>query len=162
MGRAIRIVLMGGVWAAVAAPVVAAEEGAKPSGGKTVLVAAEASTYKKALVAKISEVVKARDCECKTVTLKELAAADVDSVSAVVVLTSYPEWRKGKSVTRLLGKHGDAVKAKLVVVTTARRTAWKAPVAVVDAITTASKVDNVVAIAGRIAKNLDTILAKQP
>jgi len=148
------IVLAGGI-------AMAEELAAKAAGGKTALIAAEKSPFKNALVAKLQETLKAKGCTPTVIDLNKLAKTEKANCSAIVIVNSVPEWRKGKAVDALLAESSAEVRKKTVVVTTTRGTPYQPAIQKVDAITTASKKSEIDAVVARVAKRLDAVLGEK-
>ena len=77
----------------VSAGLVVAQEEAVGA-GKSVLVAAAQSKYKKTLVASLVAALEKRGFEVDAIDLKALTTAKASGNAAVVVVASVPDWRK--------------------------------------------------------------------
>lgn len=118
-----------------------------------VLIATEQSDFKKALADLLTASIAKAGLRAEVIALKDLLAVDPAPYRAVVVVTLAPEWEKTKTVPKFLDGKDDAVRAKTVVVTTAKTADWKPKQKGIDAITRPSTKDGV----GELA---ETILGK--
>jgi menaquinone-dependent protoporphyrinogen IX oxidase len=103
-----------------------------------------------------------RNCQAKLIDLKKIDDVKPGDFDAVVVVNSVPDWRKAKSVEKLLAKGGAALRKKLVVVTTAKKDSWRPKLEGIDAMTTASKLAHVDGVVADVWKRLNAILGKTP
>jgi len=128
--------------------------------GKSVLIAAEQSEYKKALLDKMTEALEKQGCAVSVIEMASLTKEKVLQHDATVVVTSVPAWRKKGALKTLMASADTALKQRLVAVTTANRAGWELKDKEVHAITAASKIDNLDGTLDRIEKGLASVLAE--
>jgi hypothetical protein len=120
----------------------------------TVVIAKSSSAHRDALAESLRAELVAAGLTCRVIPLADLATVDPATCRNIVVLTDVPEWGKGKSVEKYLADKDASVTKKMIVATMANKASWKAPLKDVDAITGASKKEELPAQATAIRERI--------
>lgn len=125
---------------------------------KKVLIAAQKSRFKEAVMLKVREVLQEDGYPVKTISLKELRAESADNYQAIVIVNTCWAWRLNGHVRRFLSEvHGNERK-KIVLLTTAASGSWHPKLTDVDAITSASMMTEAGCIADNIINRVRILL----
>jgi hypothetical protein len=124
---------------------------------RPVLIAAEKSDFKADLVRALAAALKERGVQAEVVALPALASADPAAYRAIVVVTLVPEWGKTKTLPKFLESKGEAARARLIVITTARSETWKPPQAGIDAITCASRKEGIGDLVASVLRRIEAL-----
>jgi len=128
---------------------------------KIVLIATEESQFKKAVVSKVTEALEKHSCSVKVTDLEKLSDESIQNYQAIVIINTCRVSQLNKHVRKFLKKVNEDEKKKIILLTTAKREAWKPKEAEVDAITSASKMNKVDSIAETIIKKICILLELQ-
>jgi hypothetical protein len=131
IGPTILSVLM--VLPAILPPTVCAAE------AKQVLIAAQASTVKDAVVARVAEALGRDGHQVRVIALEEVADEPLGRYQAILLVNSCYAWRPNQDVRDLLGRAGADDRRKFVVVTTAGSGKCDFDAPGVDLVSSASK-----------------------
>ena len=113
-----------------------AQEAGQPA---QVLIAAESSQFKNAVVTQITQTLQADGHPVTIIELTRLAATPLHDYQAILVVNSCRAWRPSRELRDFLRRASDADKKKLVVLTTANSEACDLKVPGIDAVSSASK-----------------------
>lgn len=107
---------------------------------KKVLIAYDYSSFKAQAANEAKEMLTAEGCFVTVTDVALLSAQSADSYGAVVLMAPLVAWRLDGNVRNFIEKTGD--KSRIILVTTAGGTDYKADIKGVDAVTEASVLDN--------------------
>jgi len=128
-----------------------------------VLIAAEQSEFKDAVVAKVTAALSAGNCTWRVAGLDALAEAHPEAHQAVVIINEVWAWRLRGAVRDFLNRIPNDQRGKIILVSTAGRESWQAEVSGIDAITTASTAPQQQEVADYIIGQVNLRLAgRQP
>ena len=155
-----------GVWLTIgfvgggAALTVAQEHrtGAVTNGG-TVLIAMEQSEFKRAVVERVRDGLVRKGVAVKVGDLRQLGGEAAGKYDAVVILNTVWAWRLKGEVRAFLKAASADLKKKVILINTANDESWKTKEAGVDAITSASRKNNVDRVAAWLQERLEAKLA---
>jgi len=156
-GRVTSLTIAGLALALVAAPsIVLAQETGQPGG---VLIAAESSQFKNAVVTKITRTLQADGHRVTIIELAQLATTPLRDYRAVVLVNTCRAWRPSREVRDFLRQTSDDDRKKLVVLTTANSEACDLKVPGVDAVSSASRRTRIDSVSQAIIDKLRARLA---
>jgi hypothetical protein len=141
---------------ALTAPLAPAQE---PTPAKQVLIAAEASGFKDAVVTLVATALRDDGHRVRIIELEKLPTEPVRDYQAIVLINTCRAWRPSREVRDFLKQVSENDKHKLVVVTTAAGTNCALNVSGVDAISAASKPINIEAVAQSVIEKVRARLA---
>ena len=126
---------------------------------KRVLIAAQQSEFKEAVVSKVVEGLEQDACYVKVIDVKKLREESTGDYEAMVIVNTCKMWRLNRHVRKFLKKVQET--GKIVLLTTAGDPEWKAKGVQVDAITSASEMEEVGAVAETVLEKVRTLLGKE-
>jgi hypothetical protein len=141
---------------ALTAPLASAQE---PTPAKQVLIAAEASGFKDAVVAQVATTLRDDGHQVKIIELEKLPTEPARDYQAIVLINTCRAWRPTREVRDFLKQASANDRNKLVVVTTAAGTDCALNVSGVDTISAASKPINIEAVAQSVIEKVRAHLA---
>ncbi|MBN2301995.1 MAG: hypothetical protein JXN60_05705 [Lentisphaerae bacterium] len=122
-------------------------EGGELIGKKPVLIAAQQSDFKDAVVVRVVEELKKHNIETRIIKMAELKQHKAETYEAVVMIQSIWAWRLARPVRKFLKATPDDLRARLILVSTAANSDWRTKEKGLHAITSASKIDKTSKIA---------------
>ena len=126
-------------WGCASQPVATVESG-QPTGSKRhVLVATQNSKFKQAIVSEIHAQLKRNAVYLKIIDVKRLKNQSTSEFSAIVIINRCMAGRPDPRVESFID--GEPFKNKIIVLTTGAGDSWKPDAPAVDAITSASVLD---------------------
>ena len=128
-------------------------------GEKRLLIAAQQSEFKETVVSKVVEGLEQDACYVKVIDVKNLRKESTADYEAIVVVNTRKMWRLNRHAKKFLKKVQES--KKVVLLTTAGDPQWKAKGVQVDAITSASRMDEVGAIAETVLEKVRALLGKE-
>lgn len=126
---------------------------------KRVLVATQQSRFKEAVVSRVVEILEKDACYIKVIALKDLGSESTENYEAIIVVNTCRAWRLNGHARKFLKNVQE--KGKIILVTTAKNENWRPKAVAVDAITSASEMTKVDAIAETIIHKVRTFRAKE-
>jgi menaquinone-dependent protoporphyrinogen IX oxidase len=137
-------------------------EAQKPAEQKKarILIAAEKSEFKDAVLGRVAQTLEGRGAQVKRVDLSALAQEKVNDYDALVVANTIWAWHLRKDVRKFLAPLDDAQRGKVVLFSTAGDDGWKTKEKGVHAITSASKMAKADEVVSYIVGEVDAILKK--
>jgi hypothetical protein len=135
------------------------ETGDKTALKSKMLIATQDSQFKGEVLSEIKKALGENISYIKVVDVKRLPKESVDQYSAIVILNTCMAGRPDPRVESFIDEIPD--KAKLVVLTTGRLDSWKPDSPEVDAITSASTMSEIDAVARTIADKVRVIINSQ-
>lgn len=120
---------------------------------KRVLVATEQSQFKERLVGQITETLRDEAYFVRLIDVGRLADESSLDYGAIVVVNTCRAWQLDRNVRQFLQHLDDHEKEKIVLLTT-RSGSWTPQLVGVDALTSASEVDRIPALAAAIVANI--------
>jgi hypothetical protein len=145
---------------ALAAALTCTAFGAEPAGpGKVkILIAAEKTEFKDALVAKIKEGLTKRSLDFAVIDVSDLPAQKTDEYRAVVILNTVFALRPRHGARKFLSDLPKEQKGKVVMVSTARDPKWQTTEEGIHAITSASVPSRVADVSDFVLQQVDAIV----
>ena len=147
------------VWGCASQPVATVESGPAAASNRKVLVATQNSKFKQAVVSEIYDELKRNSIRLKIVDVNRLKSQSTEEFSAVVIINKSMAGRPDPRVESFIDRHPQ--KDKLIVLTTGIAGGWKPNNPDVDAITSASAMDQRDQIARSIVNKVLTLVNSQ-
>ena len=136
------------------------ESGNNAEQNSRVLIATQKSDFKQAVISEIRDTLESNSCYIKVVDVKRLPNESTQSYHAIIILNECMAGRPDPRVESFIDNVFD--KEKLIILTTGRLESWKPESRRVDAMTSASVMDQSKAIGHSIAgKALDIIRSQR-
>jgi len=134
----------------------------KPSLEKRILVASRSSEFKDTVVNKIRGDFQNESVYMKFIGLEQLEKEDGTNYAAIVMINTCMSWDMDRNVKSFLKRHND--QSNMIVLTTSGDGDWlpKMKEQNFDAISSASKEDNVDVIADKIVNKIRVLLLGEP
>lgn len=126
-----------------------------------ILIAAEKSEFKDAVVEKITKDAEEKELSAKVIELKQLPDESVDAYEAVVIVNTVWAWRLRGDAKKFLKDLTEEQRGKVILVSTAADESWETKQEGVHAITSASKMNNVDKVSGFVVEKLAEMLEKE-
>ncbi len=121
--------------------------------GRRVLIATEQSQFKERLVGQITDALRDEAYFVRLIDVRRLADESSFDYGAIVVVNTCRAWQLDRNVRQFLAKLDDHEKEKIVLLTT-RSGNWTPQLVGVDALTSASEVDRIPALAAAIVAEI--------
>ncbi|MFH1442272.1 MAG: hypothetical protein ABIH18_09590 [Candidatus Omnitrophota bacterium] len=139
-------------------------EDVKEASSVNILIASQNSEYKHALVKDIAQRLKSGKYQTKIIDLNKILAENQADYKAVIIINSCWSGKQTRISRKFLNKLTKDEKQKVVVITTAKDIEWKNQVAGIDAVTAASKMNNIDSISKDILKKINAMqgVSKKP
>ena len=136
------------VWGCASPPVATVESGPAAALNRKVLVATQNSKFKRALVSEIHDELNQNSIYMKIIDVKRLKNQSGAEFSAVVIINKCMAGRPDPRVESFIDR--EPQKNKIIVLTTGIHDSWKPDAPGVDAMTSASVLDN----SNQVAKSI--------
>jgi menaquinone-dependent protoporphyrinogen IX oxidase len=128
--------------------------------GKRVLIATQQSAFKDAVVAGIVEKLGKDSCYVKVIDLKKLAGESIAHYDALVIVTTCKMWRLNRHVRKFFKHLPEKDEGKIILLTTIAQK-YDSKMGQVDAITSASKMEQAGVVAESIVGKVRALLARE-
>lgn len=128
---------------------------------KKVLMAIQESQFKKAVILKVKESLQEDECFVKTISLKGLSGESAYNYQAIIIVNTCWAWRLNGHVRKFLKNTPDDERKKIILFTTANSKSWRPKLTGVDAIASASKMNEVDHIANSIINRVGILLEQK-
>ena len=149
------------VWGCASQPGAQFESGLAAMSGKKVLVATQETKFKQAVVSKIYDQLNQNSIYSRIVNVSRLKYLSADEYAAIVIINHCLAGRPDPRVESFIDNHSQT--NKIIMVTTGIGESWKPDVPGVDAITSASVMDQTDQVAGTIVNRvLALVHSKNP
>ena len=141
-------------------PKVELVEAGDPASRKRVLIAARGSRFKNEVTRHVVEALRDDKCYVKVVDLDQAGREKTESYGAVLVLNACRASNMERRAKSFLSGLPDGEKDKTIVLTTTR-TGWEAKKAKVDAISSASKMEDAASLAETLVGKVRAVLIRR-
>ncbi|MFC1889528.1 hypothetical protein ACFL4G_07205 [Thermodesulfobacteriota bacterium] len=156
--RGLSLMILGAVISACAPQMVKERELGEITAARKVLIAEQQSEFKGVVVSAVSEALEKDGCFVRIIDLRELRGESTWNYDAVVVVNTLKAWRLNRNARTFFNSIDDRERRKVVLLTSANGTYWKVNLPGVDAITSASKMEDVDFVAADIVAKVRAIL----
>jgi hypothetical protein len=129
-------------------------------GRDKVLIATQKSEFKEAVVSKVIEDLEKNDLYIEISDLSELAKKSAKEYEAIVIINSYKYFNFNKHVRNFLENTDKLEQKKVVLLSTAGTPKWADKGEELDAMSTASKIDEVDNVSMNIVQRVNSILSE--
>jgi len=148
-----------GLWGCATGTVELVEQGDKAS-RKRVLIAMRQSRFKDAVAKGVLRGLEEDKCYVKVIDLKKASGQTPAEYGAVVILNACRAMNMERHARSFLGSVPDGEKDKIIVLTTTR-TGWEAKDQKVDAISSASKMEDASSLAETLVGKIRAVLIRR-
>lgn len=123
-----------------------------------ILIASQKSKFKEAVVEKVRASLYTMDCFVNSIDLKHLRDESTEDYDAIVILNTIWARRLNGKVRKFFKNINENERYKVILISTAKGEDWKTKEEGLFAITSASKINEVEAIANLIIARITTII----
>lgn len=125
---------------------------------QSILIASQESEFKSALVEAITQKLESEKCCLKITNLKKILKEKPSNYEVIVIINSCWAGQQTRIAEKFLKNLTENEKQKVIVITTANSVDWKNKITGIDAITSASKMNNVNLLSADIVTKIKKLL----